>query len=275
MSLLRLQKYLSQCGVASRRHAEEMIREGRVRVNGVVVSEMGTQVDPAKDVIKVGNRVVHAAPRGILLLHKPRGVVSTLSDPEGRPTVADYLTTHYRSYFPVGRLDFDSSGLIVMTNDGELAERLLHPRYEFKRIYEVRVHGWVADETVEKLAQGVRLPDGMVKADVNIVGRDQDASTLLVTISEGRNRLVRRMMEKVGHDVKKLKRISHGPFKLGHLPPGGIQKLTEREYMRIREAVMNPEPGKKPGKHAGSRRFQKPRRERGIRGSGQTQRSHR
>ncbi len=248
MELIRIQKFLSQCGIASRRHAEELILEGRVKVNGKVISEMGVKIDPSKDVVKVGNRVLQPVHKGIVLLNKPARVVSTLSDPEGRPTVADYLTAHYRSYFPVGRLDFDSTGLVIMTNDGELAERLMHPRYGMRRVYEVKVKGNMSEETLGALETGVRLVDGIAKAEVKLLGQEDDATALLVTVAEGRNRLVRRMMEKVGHLVKKLKRVQHGPFKLGSLQPGQIRKLTESEYAFMKKRVMGmeqPERGQK------------------------------
>jgi 23S rRNA pseudouridine2605 synthase len=235
---IRLQKFLSQCGVASRRHAEQMIREGDIQVNDVTVTELGVKVNPDKDIVRVKRRIVKPPPKGILLLHKPRGVVSTLHDPEGRPTVADFLTKHYQSYFPVGRLDWDSTGLIILTNDGELAEHLMHPRYGFDRVYHVRVEGSVSDRLVQKIEAGVRLEDGLIKGKAKILKGDDGSTWLEVLVKEGRNRVVRRMMDKLKHPVIKLRRVSYGPFKLGTLKPGELRKLNDKEYRVVRERVL-------------------------------------
>jgi 23S rRNA pseudouridine2605 synthase len=240
MTLVRLQKYLSECGVASRRHSEELIEEGRVKVNGKIITELGTKVDPARDRITVGKKVVTVAPKGAAIFHKPRAVISTLSDPEGRPCVADYLAKQYSSYYPVGRLDWESSGLIVLTNDGELAEALTHPRFEISRTYQARVERSVSERTLEKIRRGINLKDGFVRAKVEIIRNDnEDNSTWLeVTITEGRNRLIRRMMEKVEHPVMKLKRVAHGPFKLGKLKPGEVRPLIQKDYLQLRQRVL-------------------------------------
>jgi pseudouridine synthase len=217
---------------------EQFITEGRVRINGQVVTELGRKIDPETDRVEVNRRPVHAAPKGIMLLNKPRGVVSTLNDPEGRRSVADFLTKHYRSYFPVGRLDWDSTGLMVLTNDGEIAERLMHPRFGFERVYHARVEGAVPVELLNKLEQGIRLSDGVVKANGSIL-RNDDASTWIeVRIHEGRNRVVRRLFEKLGHPVMKLKRIVYGPFKLGRLQVGQVRVLTQKEYEDARMKVL-------------------------------------
>lgn len=230
MVLVRLQKYLSQCGVASRRHAEKLISSGEVLVNGKVVTTLGTKIDPGADVVQVEKRVLKPSVLGVALFHKPVKVVSTLSDPEGRPSVADYMTKQQRSYFPVGRLDFDSSGLVVMTNDGEMAEQLLHPRYGFQRVYEVEVKGWVGEAVLNRIEHGVKLEDGWLRVKVKGLKRTPDKTLLQISLGEGRNRVVRRLMEKIGYPVEKLKRISHGPFRLGNLKPGQIKKLSEKEY---------------------------------------------
>jgi 23S rRNA pseudouridine2605 synthase len=156
---VRLQKFLAECGVGSRRKMEQFIKEGRVRVNGQVVTELGRKIDPSVDQVEVNRRPVRPAPKGVLLLNKPRGVVSTLSDPEGRRTVSEFVTKHYASYFPVGRLDWDSTGLMVLTNDGEMAERLMHPRFGFERVYEARVEGSVPQAALDKLRKGT--PPGL------------------------------------------------------------------------------------------------------------------
>jgi 23S rRNA pseudouridine2605 synthase len=222
---------------------EEFITEGRVRVNGKVVTELGRKIDPDVDKVEVNRRTVHAAPKGIMLLNKPRGVVSTLSDPEGRRTVADYLTKHYRSYFPVGRLDWDSTGLMVLTNDGEVAERLMHPRFGFERVYHARVEGSVPLELLSKLEKGLRLSDGVVKAKASILRNDENSTWVEISIHEGRNRVVRRMFEKIGHPVMKLKRLVYGPFKLGRLQVGQVRVLTRREYEDARHKVLRAKEG--------------------------------
>lgn len=238
MSEVRLQKFLAECGVGSRRKMEQFITEGRVRINGQVVTELGRKIDPDTDRVEVNRRPVHAAPKGIMLLNKPRGVVSTLSDPEGRRSVADFLTKHYSSYFPVGRLDWDSTGLMVLTNDGEVAERLMHPRYGFERVYHARVEGAVPVEVLSKLERGIRLSDGFVKAQGTILKNDESSTWVEVRIHEGRNRVVRRLFEKLGHPVMKLKRIIYGPFKLGRLQVGQVRVLTRKEYEEARIKVL-------------------------------------
>lgn len=233
----RLQRYLSECGVASRRSAEELIAAGKVTINGIVVTELGTRVDPDHSIVRVSNRIVKPAPKGVLLLHKPPGVVSTLSDPEGRRSIADYLTKHYRSYFPVGRLDWDSAGLVVLTNDGDLANHLLHPRFEVERVYHARVEGIPNKKTLEMLAKGVKLSDGPASCQGVILEVSGDHTWVEVSLAEGRNRIVRRLFDHVGHPVDKLKRVSHGPFRLGTLRPGDVRRLTEKEYLRLKRAV--------------------------------------
>lgn len=238
--LVRLQKFLAECGVASRRGAEELISEGQIRVNGEVVTTQGVKIDPERDRIDVNGKIVRPDPKGIVLLYKPRAVVSTLFDPEGRPALSDYLGKKYRSFFPVGRLDYDSSGLIILTNDGDLAEYLLHPRYQFERVYKVKVGGGTVDErTIAKLSRGVRLDDGIARAEAEVLSNEGGSSWLLVRVREGRNRLIRRMMEKIHHPVDKLVRVGHGPFSLGKLKPGGIRTLSEREYLHYRQKVLN------------------------------------
>lgn len=236
--MIRLQKYLAQSGVASRRKAEQLIVAGKISVNGKVVRELGTTIDPSKDTVKVGKESIKPVVKGIILFHKPRGVISTMKDPHGRKCIADFLTSRYRSYFTVGRLDWDSSGLMVLTNDGELSERLSHPRYGSERIYEVEVEGFVQNATIRKLERGVTLEDGLAKGAFKVISANEETSTISVTVKEGRNRLVRRMLEHVGHAVVQLRRISHGPFRLGKLKAGELRRFTEREYGFFRDRVM-------------------------------------
>lgn len=241
MAEVRLQKFLAECGVGSRRKMERFIIEGRVQINGKVCTELGRKIDPDVDKVEVNRRPVHAAPKGIMLLNKPRGVVSTLSDPEGRRTVADFLTKHYQSYFPVGRLDWDSTGLMILTNDGEIAERLMHPRYGFERVYQARVEGNVEDGVLQKIKKGVRLSDGFVQASAEVIKNDDNTTWLEVRIREGRNRVIRRLFDKLGHSVMKLKRTVYGPFKIGNLQVGQVRVLTMKEYEQARRKVMHHE----------------------------------
>lgn len=234
---VRLQKFLAECGVGSRRKMEELIVEGRVQVNGKVVNTLGSKVNPFTDRIEVNRKLVKPAHKGIMLLNKPRGVVSTLSDPEGRPTVADFLTKHCQSYFPVGRLDWDSTGLMIMTNDGELAELLMHPRYQFDRVYHARVEGAVNESLLSRIEKGVKLRDGIARGVARLVGNNEATTWIEIRVREGRNRLVRRMFEELGHPVVKLKRVEYGPFKLGKLDVGQVRHLTEKEYAQVRKKM--------------------------------------
>ena len=244
MAEVRLQKFLAECGVGSRRKMERFIIEGRVQINGKVCTELGTKINPDVDRVEVNRRPVHAAPKGIMLLNKPRGVVSTLSDPEGRRTVADFLTKHYQSYFPVGRLDWESTGLMILTNDGEIAERLMHPRFGFERVYQARVEGTVEEGVLQKIHKGVRLSDGVVKASAMVIKNDENSTWIEVRIHEGRNRVVRRLFEKLGHPVMKLKRTVYGPFRIGNLQVGQIRVLTMKEYEQARRKVLHHEESK-------------------------------
>jgi 23S rRNA pseudouridine2605 synthase len=243
MAEVRLQKFLAECGVGSRRKMEEFIVRGRVRVNGQVVTELGRKIDPDLDRVEVNRKPIQAAPKGIMLLNKPRGVVSTLSDPEGRRSIADFLTKKQISYFPVGRLDWESTGLMVLTNDGEVAERLMHPRFGFERVYEARVEGTVSQGLLDKLARGIKVSDGIVRATAEIMSSEGNSTWVQVRINEGRNRIVRRIFDKLGHSVMKLKRTVYGPFKLGRLQVGQVRVLTQQEYELVRRKVMNHKAG--------------------------------
>ncbi|MGC3992539.1 MAG: pseudouridine synthase [Propionicimonas sp.] len=227
---VRLQKVLAQAGVASRRAAEDLIFRGRVEVNGEVVREQGLRVDPATAVIRVdGKRIPPQQPHEYVVLNKPRGVVSTMEDPHGRPTVADYLGERGR-LFHVGRLDADTEGLLILTNDGDFAQRLAHPSYEVSKTYVAEVAGQVTEATLKRLRTGIRLDDGPVQADqAKLVQGLGDRSLVRVTLHSGRNRIVRRMFDAVGHPVRKLSRIAIGPVKLGDLKPGAVRDLTRDE----------------------------------------------
>jgi 23S rRNA pseudouridine2605 synthase len=211
-----------------------LISEGRVEVNSEVVLEQGRRVDPERDVIRVdGARIPPPRRHRYLALNKPRGVVATMDDPEGRRTIADLLDTRQlrnERLFHVGRLDTDSEGLLIMTNDGDLAQRLAHPSYEVPKTYIAEVAGVVSEQTLKRLRRGITLEDGPVKpTSVKIVSSVGDKTLLKITLQEGRNRIVRRTMEAVGHPVRRLSRIGIGPVRLGNLKVGEYRELTREE----------------------------------------------
>jgi 23S rRNA pseudouridine2605 synthase len=233
----RLQKILAQAGVASRRKCEQLIVDGRVMVNGRVVTQLGVKANPQKDRIEVDGKPIRKERHVYLLLFKPRGVVTTVSDPEGRKTVIDLIGHRKERIYPVGRLDFDTSGLLLLTNDGTLTHALLHPSRKIDKTYRAKVEGFVSDETVRRLAEGVLLEDGMTApARVRRLDRANGCTWLEITIHEGRNRQVRRMCEAVGHPVRELRRIRFAFLTLGNLKPGEYRHLTQdevRELMRL------------------------------------------
>ena len=233
----RLQKILSHAGVASRRAAEKLIVDGRVSVNGRTVRELGTKADAEHDDIRVDGRRIksHERPRYILL-NKPRGVVTTRNDEKRRKTVLDLLDGVREYVYPVGRLDYDTEGLLLLTNDGDLAAQLTHPRHGVERTYEAHVAGMPDERALEKLRRGVPLDGRRTRpADVLLLNKDRDANAvLLVTIREGRNRQVRRMCEAVGHPVGRLKRTKFGPIGDRRLPVGGWRDLTADEIRKLK-----------------------------------------
>lgn len=241
----RLQKLLSQAGVASRRLAEELIVQGRVQVNGVTVTELGTKADPGADEIKVdGRRIRTETRKRYILLHKPRGYITTRSDPEGRPTVLDLLRGVREYIYPVGRLDYDSEGLLLLTNDGELAARLTHPRHEVDKVYEARVRGVPDEHVLERLAKGVTL-DGKRTAPAKVRVLDppkkfpseNDQTRVELAIHEGRHRQVRQMFDAIGHPVVRLKRVRIGPIADPDMPTGHWRELTPQEIARLQRAA--------------------------------------
>jgi 23S rRNA pseudouridine2605 synthase len=236
---IRLQKLIAGSGLASRRKAETLISAGRVTVNGKAVTELGTKVDPDRDHVKVDGKHLRAAqPYVYLILNKPKHVMSTLDDPGGRTTVKQFLHGVSVRVFPVGRLDFDSEGLMLLTNHGDLAQALLHPRYHVPKTYLIKVKGMLTDEQIDQLQQGVRLDDGMTSpASVKKIRKAEQNSWLEITIREGRKHQVKRMLEAVGHPVIKLVRVRMGPLSLGDLEPGAFRFLTDREANALRELV--------------------------------------
>jgi 23S rRNA pseudouridine2605 synthase len=229
--LVRLQKVLAQSGVASRRKCEELMLAGEVEVDGQVVTRLGTKVDPASAVIRVsGRRLPPASPHVYLVLNKPRGVVSTMSDPEGRPTLSEYVADRPERLFHVGRLDTDTEGLILLTNDGQFAQRVAHPSYELEKTYVAEVRGVVRRPTLARLTGGVTLDDGPVAVHrAKVLSTHQDRSIVELVIHEGRNRIVRRLLDSVGHPVVRLTRTAIGPVQQRELRTGQLRELTREE----------------------------------------------
>lgn len=234
--LERLQKILSRAGVASRREAEGMITAGRVAVNGTVVTELGSKADPDRDRITLDGRPVRLAEERLyILLYKPVGYVTTMKDPQGRPIVTSLLKGVKERVFPVGRLDYNTEGLLLLTNDGEWANTLAHPRHEVDKEYLVRVRGSVSPEQVRRLAEGVDLEEGRTApARVHVARESENNTWLSVTIHEGRYRQVRRMCEAVSLSVVRLKRSRYGSLEIGTLRPGEYRLLAADEVARLR-----------------------------------------
>jgi 23S rRNA pseudouridine2605 synthase len=229
--LVRLQKLLATSGVASRRKCEELMLAGLVEVDGEVVTRLGTKVDPTTAVIRVdGKRLPPASPNVYLALNKPRGVVSTMSDPSGRRTITDLVADRPERLFHVGRLDTDTSGLLILTNDGDFAQRLAHPSYEVDKTYVAEVDGEVYPRTLKQLLEGVTLEDGPVTVSKARIVQKGSAKTIVeLVIHEGRNRIVRRLLDHVGHPVRRLTRTQIGPVKLGRLGSGELRDLSREE----------------------------------------------
>lgn len=235
--MMRLQKYLALSGVASRRASEKLIAEGHVAVNGIVVTEMGVQVDETSDKITVDGAPIHLEEeKHYLAYYKPVGEVTTVSDPEGRATVMDKFRDYPVRLYPVGRLDFDSEGLLLLTNDGDMMNSLLHPSHEVDKTYLAKVSNRVEEESIRRLRAGVQLDGRLTSpAHVRVVRYEAFDTVLLVTIHEGRYRQVRRMFEAVGHQVVQLKRVGFGPIQLGDLPRGTWRQLTPNEIRKLKE----------------------------------------
>ena len=233
---MRLQKYLASCGVASRRNAEKLISEGRISVNGIIVTELGTQVNEYEDAVSLDGKTVYPeAEKHYIAYNKPTGEVTTSHDPENRPTVLDRFTDYPVRLFPVGRLDYDSEGLLLLTNDGDLMNHLLHPKYEIPKSYLTRVSNYVSEECIQSLRNGIMIDGRLTSpAIVRLIRHDTFSSELLITIHEGRNRQVRKMIAAAGHQVVRLKRVRFGPILLGDLPSGMWRKLTAEEIIKLK-----------------------------------------
>ncbi|MFF3922736.1 pseudouridine synthase [Paenibacillus lactis] len=247
----RLQKIMAQAGVASRRKCEELILEGKVQVNGETVTELGTKADPAQDIITVSGKPIKHEKKVYLMLNKPKGVITSASDPEGRKIVSDYLKGVKERVYPIGRLDYDTEGLLLLTNDGEFANLLSHPKYHVPKTYLATVKGVPHGTELDKLRQGIMLEDGMTapaEVEYRDVDPDNKQSVITITIHEGRNRQVRRMFEAINHPVIRLKRIAYGDLLLQNLKRGLYRHLTPSEVNELQQMAKAAKPGGKPKK---------------------------
>ncbi|MBN6188526.1 rRNA pseudouridine synthase [Aneurinibacillus sp. BA2021] len=234
----RLQKIMAQAGVASRRKCEELITAGRVKVNGATIRELGYKADPARDTIEVDGKKIERENHVYFLLHKPTGYITSVTDPQGRRTVLDLMKGIPQRVYPVGRLDYDTSGLLLLTNDGEFANHIAHPRHELDKVYEAVVKGRVEERALVRLREGVLLEDGMTApAEAVCLGFQERSGTSVIrlTIHEGRNRQVRRMCEAVGHPVLALERVRLAFLTLDGVPKGAYRALTAEEVRRLRD----------------------------------------
>lgn len=230
----RLNKFLARAGVASRRQADNLIKAGRVKVNGVVVLEMGVQIDPRTDLVEVDGRTVKQTEYEYLILHKPPGYLSTVRDPFQRPTVIDLLPKTESRLYPVGRLDLDTSGLLFFTNDGDLALALTHPRHLVEKVYQAKVSGIPTDAELQELSRGILLDDGWtVPAKIAIERVENGNAIIMITLREGRKRQVKRMMQAIGHPVLSLRRTAMGPLTLGKLKPGEWRRPSGSELKEL------------------------------------------
>ena len=233
---VRLQKYIADAGTTSRRKAEELILAGRVRVNGTIINTLGTKVDPTKDVVQVDQKFIHPekVEKLYIVLNRPRGVITSVSDPEGRETVIDLLHSIPQRVFPVGRVDYLSEGLLLLTNDGDFAHLIMHPKHEIVKVYEVKVFGVVTDKILKELSRGTRQKDGLLKPlSVRVIGQLKNKTWLEFKLAEGKNREVRRLCESVGLTVDKLRRISIAGLSISNLPVGQFEIYTKKEIYKL------------------------------------------
>ncbi|MCL4138252.1 UNVERIFIED_CONTAM: hypothetical protein GTU68_066936 [Idotea baltica] len=230
---MRLQKYLAMCGVASRRRSEEYIKEERVYVNSQLITEMGFKVEET-DEVRVDGKLVTFESKKLLLFNKPKGVITTLKDPQGRRDIQDYLKNYNERFFPIGRLDADTTGLLLLTTDGDLAQYLAHPSFKIIKEYNALLDGVCTNSVINKLKKGIELEDGLVQADVKIIKKSDRKTEVIVKIHIGRKRIVRRMFKELGLPVLELKRLKHGPFSLDELRVGQIIEVDYSKLTNLR-----------------------------------------
>jgi len=234
----RLQKIISAAGIDSRRHAEAMITAGRVSVNGEIVSRLGTQADPQKDVIRIDGKIISIEnPSCYIALYKPAGYVTTLSDPQKRPTIVDLVRDLPERVYPVGRLDYDSAGLLLLTNDGAFAQKISHPGFQVPKTYRVKIAGRISPDQLKEIGKGIPLPDCVFKPDNLKLEKTNDKSTWIsLTLHEGKNRIIRRGFESAGYIVTRLVRTSIGSITLSGLSEGSWRSLSAREIQQLQAA---------------------------------------
>ena len=239
--MMRLQKYISHCGAASRRHAERLIAGGQVKVNGQLVTQLGTSVDETKDTVEVDGVILDfLVDKKVYVLNKPLGVVSTMEDPQMRPCVGDIIKeAGLKGFFPIGRLDIQTTGLLPITNDGDLANMLMHPSHKVPKTYRVRVSGAISDEHLAILEEGIDIGDFVTSsAEVELLSKDRKSSLVNITIHEGKNRQVRRMFEALGHKVFELRRTGYAHLTLEGLHEGDVKKLGAIDVERLKRACL-------------------------------------
>ncbi|MES2202572.1 MAG: pseudouridine synthase [candidate division FCPU426 bacterium] len=235
----RLQKFLSSAGIASRRQAEKLMLEGRVTVNGKVANELGVKIDPRADAVKVDGKLVRSEKLYYVLLNKPKGTICTMDDPEGRPKVSDLVRGVKARLYPVGRLDFDTTGALLLTNDGELANMLMHPQHRFAKTYVAKLKGIPTPENIEKMKTGIYI-DGKrtAPAEAKLMGVKEKNSVLQITLREGRNKQVKRMCQAIGHPVIRLNRLAYGFLTVNELAPGAWRHLMVEEVELLKKAAI-------------------------------------
>ena len=227
------------CGISSRRNADELIASGKVRVNGVVVNELGFRIDTETDEVRVGRETLRIERKRYILLNKPRFYLTALGRvQDDKKTIEELITDIPERIYPVGRLDYDTEGLLILTNDGELGNKILHPGYELRKVYQAIIRGWVRKDTLRKMKAGAELKDGYAVPDsVKIVKCEDKQTVVVIAFHEGRNRLVKRFLSEFGHPVLRLKRISIGPINVGNLPLGRWRNLTVNELLALKKAI--------------------------------------
>jgi 23S rRNA pseudouridine2605 synthase len=237
----RLQKIISAAGIASRRHAEKLITAGRVSVDDIVVKELGVKADAERNIIRIDGKIISVEKTNLYIaLNKPAGFVTTMSDPQRRPTVVDLLSGVPERVYPVGRLDYDSAGLLFLTNDGDFAQKVQHPRFQIPKVYRVKIQGRISKEELKKLSKGIKLPDGVFKPENIQMEKINDRSCWLrLTLKEGKNRIIRRGFEASSHRVTRLVREAIGDLQLGNLKEGSWRYLTKKETNRLLNNTLN------------------------------------
>ena len=231
----RLQKIIAGAGISSRRAAEKMITEGRITVNNAVIRQLGAKADIEEDEIRLDGKLIFSETSKVyLILHKPKGYMTTLHDPQGRPVVSDLLIDVAERVFPVGRLDYDSEGLLLLTNDGNFSQRIQHPRFRIPKVYSVKIEGNLTNREMKSISKGVMLDDGMFKSEYcSVLKTNRKSSWITVTITEGRNRVIRRVLESLGHSVVRLIRTAIADISLGSMKAGTFRHLTRKEVQHL------------------------------------------